>query len=440
MGIDRIGQVLGIWKLDKLIGRGGMGDVYLGHRIDGVVEQEAAVKVLHAAVAASLPDEAATLRSIGHKNIVRYFDSDMTSDGCRYLVMEYIEGKPITDYADQKGLSILERLSLFLQACDAIACAHQYLILHLDLKPANILVGSDKLVKVVDFGIARRLSVDDEEHAIDAWSGPYASPEQIRGARLGCAADIYGLGATLYELLSGHEPFNPYLMAGELERQIAEEPPRDPSDAINQPKLRSTPDGKYFRVEPEAVAKMRGGSLLPEARNLLAGNLDRICHFALRKEPSRRYKTVEEFKSDIGSVLKRLPPEYAHSNSPGYLAWRTAQRKPLAVAAVVFTIAATYSQYIVSNSQAESRHASLEAKFQVDRVTELALQELTEELRPKLASDPRLRGSLEALDAERKAMVPKPIPTAWEQIKKEGDGLLDRFRRIILGNALSPMQ
>jgi serine/threonine-protein kinase len=138
METDRIGQVLGMWMLDKPIGWGGMGDVYLAHRIDGVVEQQAAVKVLHSTTSVGLPDEAATLRSIGHPNIVRYLDSALTADGHRYLVMEYIEGKPITEHADQKGLSILDRLRLFLQACDAVAGAHQYLILHLDLKPTNI--------------------------------------------------------------------------------------------------------------------------------------------------------------------------------------------------------------------------------------------------------------------------------------------------------------
>ena len=166
--------------------------------------------------------------------------------------MEYIEGRPITEHADQKGLPILDRLRLFLQACDAVASAHQYLILHLDLKPANILVGRDNTVKVVDFGLARRLDGGDETEAVDAWSGPYASPEQILpGGRLGFAADIYGLGATLYELLCGHEPFNPLLVTSELERQITEEVPRPPSDAINQSKLHVIEQNKYVRVEPE---------------------------------------------------------------------------------------------------------------------------------------------------------------------------------------------
>ena len=438
---DRVGQVLGIWRLDKLIGAGGMGEVYLAHRIDGVVEQHAAVKILHSASSASFPDEAATLRSIGHPNIVRYLDSDMTADGRRYLVMEYIEGRPITEHADQKGLSILDRLSLFLQACDAVASAHQYLILHLDLKPANILVGRDNAVKVVDFGIARRLDDCDETEALDARSGPYASPEQILpGGKVGFAADIYGLGATLYELLCGHEPFNPFLVTSELERQITEEQPRPPSDAINQSKLHVIEPGKYVRVEPEGLAMMRGGCGLPEARSLIAGNLDRICLFALRKEPARRYRSVDQFRADIASVLKRLPPEFAHSNGPGYLAWRTAQRKPLAVAAVVFAIAASYSGHLVSDSQSASRRASLETKARVDRIAESTLKELTDVLRPKLASDPSLRGGMEALDAASKAAAAKPARGAGEEIRREGDGIMHRLRRIIPGDAMSHVQ
>jgi serine/threonine-protein kinase len=441
METDRIGQVLGMWRLDKPIGRGGMGDVYLAHRIDGVVEQQAAVKVLHSTTSVGLPDEAATLRSIGHPNIVRYLDSALTADGHRYLVMEYIEGKSITEHADQKGLSILDRLRLFLQACDAVASAHQYLILHLDLKPTNVLVGRDNAVKVVDFGIARRLDGGDETEALDAWSGPYASPEQILpSSRLGFATDIYGLGATLYELLCGHEPFNPFLVTSELERQIAEEMPRPPSDAINQSRLHVIEPDKYVRVEPEGLARMRGGCGLPEVRTLLAGNLDRICLFALRKEPARRYKSVDQFRSDIASVLKRLPPEFAHSSGPGYLAWRTAQRKPLAVAAVVFSIAASYSGHLVYESQSASRHASLETKLRVDRVTESTLKELTDDLRPKLALDPRLRGSLEVLDAQCKAAALKPERSAAEEVRRKGDSIMHRLRRIIPGDALSHVQ
>lgn len=434
---DRFGQILGIWKLGQLIGRGGMGDVYRAQRIDGVVDQEAAVKILRASAPAGLPDEAATLRSIRHPNIVRYFDSGVSSDGDRYIVMEYVDGSPITDYADQMGLSIWQRLGLFVRACDAVAWAHLYLLLHLDLKPANILVGKDNIVKVVDFGIARRLDAISHSEDFDVRSGPYSSPEQIHGGQLGCAADIYGLGATLYELLSGHEPFNPYLVTGELGRQVAEEIPPAPSEAINQPKLHLIESGKYSRVEPDRLAGMRGGRGLPEVRKLLRGDLDRICLYALRKEPSRRFKTVDDLRSDVGRVLKRLPPEFAHSDGPGYLAWRTAQQQPLVVAAVVFAIAATYSGHIVFDSQSDSKSASVKAMLQVDRVSESGLKDLTEQLRPKLTAAPRFRSSLEALDAERKAMAAKPKRTPAQEIRRDGDGILRRIRRIIPGDDMS---
>ena len=126
----RIGEILGVWRLDNPIGAGGMGDIYLAHRIDGVVRQTAAVKVLRSVHKDGSPDEADTLRPLDHPNIAQCFDSGLTGDGHRYLVMEYIEGKPITEHADQKGLSIHERLDLFLAACGAIEYSHQHLVVH----------------------------------------------------------------------------------------------------------------------------------------------------------------------------------------------------------------------------------------------------------------------------------------------------------------------
>jgi serine/threonine-protein kinase len=439
MEIDRIGQVVDKWKLDELIGRGAMGEVYHAHRNDGVVEGEAAVKVMHASAGESLPDEAARLRSLRHKNIVRYFGSGLTDDGRRYLAMEYVDGPSITDYADQMGLSIWQRLTLFQQVCDAVSWAHLHFILHLDLKPANILVGKDNTVRVVDFGIARLLDDEAETAKLTAHSGVYASPEQIQGGRLGCAADIYGLGATLYELLCGHEPFNPCLMDGELERQIGEEMPPPPSEAINVAKLHRLEEAKYSRVEPERLARMRGGRGLTETRKLLQGDLDRVCLYALRKEPERRFRTVDEFKTDIGRALKREPPEFAHSDGLGYLAWRTAYQRPLAVAAVVFAIAATYSSHLVSDSQSESRRTSLETKRQVDQVVEFSLKELNEQLRPRLASDPSLAESLAVLDAERGALTAKSVHTPAGEIMRQGDSLWERIRRMIPGHAVSRM-
>src|ERR1035441_7360925 len=222
MGCDRIGEVLGVWRLEERIGSGGMGDVYLARRIDGEVKQRSAIKVLRAASVDNALNEAATLRQFDHPNIARCSDSAVTGDGHGYLVMEYVEGLPITDDADQRGLSIHRRVELFLQACAAIEYSHHHLVAHLDLKPGNILVNRDGVVKAIDFGVARQLRRGDKNDIAVAFSGPYASPEQVQaGRRVGFSADIYALGAVLYELLCGHEPFDPLLVTAPLEGQLA---------------------------------------------------------------------------------------------------------------------------------------------------------------------------------------------------------------------------
>src|ERR1017187_1320328 len=199
MESGRTGEILGVWRLGQLVGSGGMGDVYLAQRRDGVVQQTVAVKVLRAAYQEVLPDEAATLQKLSHPNIARYLDSGLTGDSHRYVVMEYVQGRPITEYADQMGLSIHSRLDLFLNACAAIEHSHHHLVVHLDLKPGNILVDKDGFVKVIDFGVARQIKGREAAEPSGVFSGPYASPEQVQeGGLVGFPADIYALGAVLY--------------------------------------------------------------------------------------------------------------------------------------------------------------------------------------------------------------------------------------------------
>ena len=175
----RIGERLGVWRLDELIGSGGMGDVYLAHRTK-LIRQRAAVKVLRSIHEDNSADEADTLRPLCHPHIARYLGDGWTNDGHRYLAVEFVEGNPITDYADQKGLSIHERLRLFVQACEAVEYAHKRGVIHLDLKPGNILVNKDAAIKIIDFGVARRLDRRGLVGSSRAFSGAYASPEQIQ--------------------------------------------------------------------------------------------------------------------------------------------------------------------------------------------------------------------------------------------------------------------
>jgi serine/threonine-protein kinase len=398
-----------------------MGDVYLAQRIDGVVKQTVAVKILRAAYQDNLPDEAVTLKRLNHPNIARYFDSGLTEDGHRYLVMEYVQGKPITEYADQKGLSIHGRLDLFLEACAAIEHSHHHLVVHLDLKPGNILVDKDGVVKVIDFGVARRIEGRQTTEACGAFSGPYASPEQIQeGGQVGYPADIYALGAVLYDLLCEHQPFDPLLATGELERQIVEEMPRPPSVALSQSKLKVSDAGRHFRLEADAIARMRGGCRLSEARKLIAGDLDSICLFALRKEGVRRYKSVDDLRSDLEAVLEGRKPAIARSGDPMYSALRAARRKPLELMAAIAAVTAVSTAFMFFGLFSAGLNASVENTRQLERVGEPALKELREELRPQLAADTRARASLEVLDTVLHAATPvRAAQTFWDRMRED---------------------
>jgi serine/threonine-protein kinase len=421
METSRVGEILGVWRLGQLLGSGGMGDIYLAERIDGVVRQRAAIKILRAQYKGDIQDEAGTLQRLNHPNIVRYFDSGLAEDGHRYLAMEYVEGKPITEYADQKGLSVHGRLELFLEACAAIEHSHHHLVVHLDLKPANILVDKDGFVKVIDFGIARRIEGREAPEASGAFSGPYASPEQVReGGQVGYPADIYALGAVLYELLCEHEPFDPLLAAGELERQIVEEMPRPPSVALSRSKLKVSDAGRHFRLEADAIAKMRGGCRLSEARKLISGDLDRICLFALRKEAARRYKSVDDLRSDLEAVLEGRKPAIARSGDPMYSALRAARRKPLEVLATLAAITAVATAFIFFATFSAGINASLESTRELKHLAESSLNELRQQLRPQLAADSPSSAALQVLDSVVQTATPNPkTQTFWDRMRDD---------------------
>jgi serine/threonine-protein kinase len=429
MESSRVGEILGVWRLGQLLGSGGMGDVYLAERIDGVVRQTAAIKILRAPYKADIQDEAGMLQRLNHPNIARYLDSGLTGDGHRYLAMEYVEGKPITEFADQKGLSVHGRLDLFLEACAAIEHSHHHLVVHLDLKPGNILVDKDRVVKVIDFGVARRIEGREAAEASGVFSGPYASPEQVQeGGHVGYPADIYALGAVLYELLCEHEPFDPLLAAGELERQIVEEMPRPPSVALSRSKLKVSDAGRHFRLEADVIAKMRGGCRLSEARKLISGDLDRICLFALRKEAARRYKSVDDLRSDLEAVLQGRKPAIARSGDPMCSALRAARRKPLEVLAAVGAISVVATAFMFFATFSAGIDASLENTRQFERVAAPSLTQLREQLRPQLASARPSYASLEVLDAVVRTAAPVRRPqTFWDKMQ---DDFVLQIRRI----------
>ncbi len=214
-----VGKHIGPYLVEEELGYGGMGVVFIGRRDDKEFEQKVAIKILKQGLSTKylvkrFENERQILANLQHPNIAKLFDGGKTSDGLPYLIMEYIEGKPLTEYCDEKNLSIKQRLELFVDVCSAVHYAHQNLIIHRDLKPGNILVNNEGRPKLLDFGIAKLL---DETIELDAFkltqtrmwhlTPEYASPEQIKGENITTGSDIYSLGVLLYQIISGQQPY-----------------------------------------------------------------------------------------------------------------------------------------------------------------------------------------------------------------------------------------
>jgi len=302
------GQYAGAWRLVEEIGRGGMGTVYRAVREDGEFTIEAAVKILTRGVSSRLlldrfRRERQILSRMEHPNIARLFDGGATSGGLPYLVMEYVQGVPLTRYCDERRLSIRDRVALFRKVCDAVSGAHRNLVIHRDLKPDNILVTADGVPKLLDFGIAKlletgagtgesgELTMTAERIGTPAWS----SPEQVSGEPVGVATDIYSLGVVLYRLLTGYRPYHADSVTWENAMHVVcEREPMRASDAVS-----SKPKSAEVAAD---LASARNTT--PEAlRRLLSGDLDNILLFALRKEPDRRYRTVDQFSDELRRYL-----------------------------------------------------------------------------------------------------------------------------------------
>jgi serine/threonine protein kinase len=413
------GEKLGKWRIGRLIGSGGMGDVYVANREGGDVQQIAAVKVLRANPESN-EDEAAALRMLRHRNIARRFEDGLTPGGQRYIVLEYVDGPSITDFADQRGLSIRDRVTLFLEACDAIDYVHTRTWLHLDIKPSNLLVDSDGVVKVIDFGIARRAGGAGAAGGQYA-TRPYASPEQISSsAGVGFASDIYSLGAVLYELLSGHPPFEANASSPPLDWRIAEEIPLRPSDALARSKVIELGSGARRAIEPSRLAAMRGDVELSQARRELAGDLDKICLFALRKAPYSRYRSVAALIVDLKASLAGNRPPAARSEDPLYHALIAARSYPLAGVAVFLILCAIAAfsvfPHVFLEARVESEHRTQQAQDAADQ----AIAALRSTIRPQLASDPQAQIPLNLLDATLQSGArPAPVESPFEELAGE---------------------
>ncbi len=331
-----IGQFLGPYRIDALIGRGGMGAVYRAFREDDQFRKEVAIKVIPRVLAgpgavARFRAERQILANLEHPNIARLIDGG-ASEGVPYLVMEYVEGFPITRYASEKNLPTAERLRLMRTVCSAVQYAHSKLVVHRDLKPANILVSSDGMVKLLDFGVAKMMEPGSTTADVAAahtaammMTPDYASPEQVRGEPASTSSDVYSLGIVLYELLTGERP---YRVTGtsplEMERLICHTEPRRPSEVEMLPR---------------------------KLRRSLSGDLDNIVLMALRKDADRRYPTAEQLSEDLRRYLDGQPVQ-ARPDTVWYRTGKFLQRNRWAVAAGVLVAASMIAATAVSIRQA----------------------------------------------------------------------------------------
>ena len=319
-----IGMHIGPYRVEQIIGEGGMGTVYLAERDDEQFNQKVALKLVRpgyhsAELYRRFRIERQILARLTHPNITRLLDGGITPDGQPYLVMQYVEGRPITAFCDEQSLSIGERLSLFRTVCAAVHHAHRNLVVHRDLKPSNILVTDDGVVKLLDFGIAKLLEPElyvskvVTQSQMRLMTPEYAAPEQVRGDTITTATDIYALGVLLYELLSGRRPYRlTSRIQAEIERIICEEDPQRPSTALTAGAQRTT-----VTTDPTAEVLSRARRTgVSRLKKMLQGDLDNIVMMALRKEPDRRYNSAKQLAEDISSYLSGRPVD-ARSNTAG---------------------------------------------------------------------------------------------------------------------------
>lgn len=350
---------IGPYMLDQLLGRGGMGAVHLAHRADGQFEQKVAIKLIDLPLATDLfrerfRQERQILAGLQHPYIAHLLDGGVTEDGDPYLVMEYVDGRPIHRFCEEQHLPLRQRIDLFLRVCEAVEFAHQNLVVHRDLKPDNILVADDSTPRLLDFGTAKLLSPDlgtpgseFTREGYQSFTPQYASPEQVLGNPITTASDTYSLGVLLYLLLTGSLPYElKEMTTAEMLRVVCEQPPRRPSEAAGSSK------GGHAGID---------GDRLDE-------DLEAILLKALRKEPQERYRTAEQLASDVRAWLEGQPVG-ARRGTLRYRTQKFVRRHRLGlagaallVATLVAGIAGVVWQARVANQErrkAEARSADL---------------------------------------------------------------------------------
>ena len=383
------GTRIGVWRLEKLVGRGGMGEVYAATRAEAGFAQRGALKLLRFEAIGELARfhaERQILARLDHPGIARLLDGGVAPDGRPYTVMEFVEGASLVEYCGARRAPLHERLDLFVQVCDAVAYAHRNLIIHRDLKPANTLVNAAGKVKLLDFGIAKLIdanassSTADPTLTIAPFTLDYAAPEQLAGEPVTTATDVYALGLLLFELLTGERPLR---TRGLLPAQALA--------LLND------------REAPSASRTVRDKADAPLPASALAGDLDAIVAKCLRREPAHRYATVNDLKLDLQRHLAR-EPVLAREGARLYVFGRVLRRYRWVVAAAAALVLALAAG--LAGTLWQARRAEIQARLTAEQLsraeaTKKFLLEMFEASDPRRASDTP-RGTItarELLDA-----------------------------------------
>jgi eukaryotic-like serine/threonine-protein kinase len=334
------GTLLGVWRVGRRIGRGGMGEVYEATRSQGGFEQRVALKVLQLDAASQIERfvaERQILARLEHPGIARLYDGGLTDDGRPYMAMEFVEGRPITTHCEQTQATLQQRLQLFTDVCEAVAYAHRNLVIHRDLKPSNILVSTQGQVKLLDFGIAKLIDAERAQLTVTAavpMTPVCASPEQLVGGPITTATDVYALGLLLFELLTGSHPWvGPDVPMLQAMRTLMQ------------------------RTAPLASRAAASAAHAPVPERLIRGDLDAIVAKSLREEPTHRYPTVEALKLDVARMLRGEPVE-AREGARLYVFGRLLRRYRWAAVAVAGAFLCLSAGLAVAFWQA--RQASIE--------------------------------------------------------------------------------
>jgi serine/threonine protein kinase len=427
------GHRVGAYELQKCIGRGGMGSVWLATRSDKEFKKQVAIKLVKRGmdtqeILRRFRLERQLLAGLTHPNIAALIDGGSTPDGLPYLVMEYVDGIRIDRYCEQHKSTITERLKLFRDVCAAVQYAHGNLVVHRDLKAGNILVTAEGCPKLLDFGIAKLIRTEhDTLAAAETRPGlrpmtlDYASPEQVRGEPITTATDVYSLGVLLYKLLTGKSPYGLAARSDSaLRKAICEQEPLKPSAVVLTDEKAVIPQATQ---KLDVSAEETRDKARRRVKKKLAGDLDMIVLMALRKEALRRYASVEQFSEDIRRYLEGRPV-IARSDTFGYRAARFVRRNAVAVGAAAIVGLTLLGVTIFeqrSAAQAARKESVAEARLKVIEAESLRQQSDLQAAYSRLAAT---QSGAAALDTYRTALA------SAREFERTHPGLQDASRSV----------